>query len=196
MKTKTRWWGIFCLTLLWLGSGNIRATTFLQLNQTNDQTYGLSFDWGRESTFVLQGSADLTNWTNISYIWSTPPETSWTTNQPLNDFGNFFRVAFVSGEYTTDLPPLNSSSLRSKTSITAKQARPTIPRVTRCNVSNGEIAVSLVLSPNQPCELRAKDSHGITKQTKRINSPQDSATIRFNTSDLPNPVFFDAIAAP
>src|SRR5262249_25122093 len=77
-----------------------------QLIQDGSGVYGVDFTWGFDSTFVLQGTSDFNNWTNVAYIWSYPPETAWTTNQALNSYGSFFRIALVANDHISNLPPL------------------------------------------------------------------------------------------
>jgi hypothetical protein len=80
------------------------------LIQTNGSIYGVDLTWNGTSTFALQASADLNHWTNVTYIWSSPPETVWTTNAPLNSYGQFFRVALVANGYQTNPPALFSGA--------------------------------------------------------------------------------------
>ena len=124
----------------------------IQINhliQTNGGIYGVDFSWDYAATFVLQGSSDLNNWTNITYLWSNPPETAWTTNQTLNAYGSFFRLEEVAGRITTNLPPLNaplSASMGAKAAALAGAAS-TRPSVTGCRLENGKMVVSLSAVP-------------------------------------------------
>ncbi len=72
---------------------------------------GVNFIWDSEATFLLQGTADFKHWTNIAYIWSSPSETIWTTNQALNSLGSYFRLELVTDGHSTNVPPLVSSQL-------------------------------------------------------------------------------------
>jgi hypothetical protein len=75
---------------------------------------GLTYSWVQLSTVRLEGSRDLVGWTNIAYIWGSPPSTTWTTNIPLNEFGIFFRLALVGAGHLTNLPPLNPGNFAAR----------------------------------------------------------------------------------
>jgi hypothetical protein len=122
-----------------------------QLIQTNGQIYGLDFTWDSAATFLLQGSADMNLWTNVAYIWSYPPETIWTTNTPLNTAGQFFRLAMVAGDQTTNLPPLTSSLALTRKKFVSAGVAATAPKVTSCRLSGGKVVVTLATQAGHPC---------------------------------------------
>jgi hypothetical protein len=168
-----------------------------QLIRSNGMVLGVDFLWDADSTFLLQGSTDLTNWTNVAYLWSSPPETLWTTNQPLNGFGQFFRLELVANGYQTNLPPLNPSVLPAPPSV-AKAARAqsaAIPRVSGCQITNGKIAVSVVTQPNQHYTVLALDSHKVVRAARPLTATGNAATVYFDPQSLPTPVYFQVAAA-
>ncbi|MGA3163080.1 MAG: hypothetical protein ABSD77_02620 [Verrucomicrobiota bacterium] len=164
-----------------------------QLIQTNGEFHGVDFTWDDESTFVLQGTADFLNWTNIAYIWSYPPETVWTTNISLGDYGQFFRIALVAGGHSSSLPPLSSSLVLAPKTLAKANVASTTPRVTSCKPADSNVVVSLATKPNQPVQVQAIDAHGTVYQTQLITPQGTSATVNFTTVGLPNPVFFQVV---
>jgi hypothetical protein len=167
-----------------------------QLVQTDGILNGVDFIWDAESTFLLQGTADFNQWTNIAYIWSYPPETTWTTNRPLNDFGQFFRLATVAYGHTTNLPPLNSYLATAPKAPVKTGKALTTPRVTGCRTVNGRIMVDVATQPNQTDKVQAVDSHRVVLQTRQITATGTSTTVDFDIASLPNPVFFQVVAVP
>ena len=166
--------------------------TINQLIQTNGNIYGVDFTWDYDSTFVLQGSTDLNNWTNITYIWSYPPETVWTTNMPLNDYGQFFRVELVVDGHVTNLPPLTSAlAFPSKTKANVSL---TTPRVIGSQFKNGKFFVHVATQSGQIVLVRAVNSHGTICQSQQVTAKGTSATATFDADTLPNPVFFNTVA--
>jgi len=166
----------------------------IQINQLileNGNAHGVDFTWNDPSTFLLQGSADLNNWTNIAYLWSYPPETIWTTNQSLGNYGQFFRLAIVSFDHTTNLPPLTSSLLLAPKTI-AKVAI-TTPRVTGCRFANGKVVVNVAAQSGQMVQVRAMDSHGTTQQIQQAVAQGASVAVSFDAASLPSPLFFQAV---
>jgi hypothetical protein len=159
---------------------------------------GVDFLWGYDSTLLLQASTDLTTWTNVAYLWSYPPETIWTTDLPLNDFGQFFRLELVANGHQTDLPPLTSSATLVKPAATKASiaSSTTIPRVSGCQMSHGKIAVNIATKPNQLYNVSALDSRKVVQATQPLTATGDSATVYFDTRSLPTPVFFQVTATP
>lgn len=160
----------------------------------NNNVTGVDFLWDSESTFVLQGTSDLVSWTNIAYLWSYPPETVWTTNRSLGDFGNFFRLALVATGHATTLPPLNAATQPAPLLVKAKASTPapTTPRVTGFNISHGTIEVNVATQAGQAAQVQAVDRKGTVLQTRRIQPKGTSATVTFGASSLPGMVFFRA----
>jgi hypothetical protein len=169
-----------------------------QLVQTNGNIYGIDFIWDNASTFLLQGSADLNNWTNIAYVWSYPPETTWTTNTPLNSFGNFFRVSLIGEGYGTNLPPLSSAAAKAvaKNGFIPKGGPAGAPSVMGCSFSDGKVLVNVTSQPGQTIQIQAVDSHFSVKQSRQVVSKGPVTTSTFDAVTLPNPVYFQATLVP
>jgi hypothetical protein len=163
-----------------------------QLIQTNGNIYGVDFTWGYNSTFVVQGSMDLNSWTNIIYIWSYPPETAWTTNTPLNNYGQFFRVELLADGHATNLPPLTSAlAFPSKTKASVS---PTTPRVTGSQFVNGKFLVHVATQSDEIVLVQVVNSHGTICQSQQVTAKGTLATATFDVDNLPNPVFFNTVA--
>ena len=182
----------FVYTLKLLPDVNIN-----QLVQTNGQIYGVDFTWDSASTFVLQGTADMNTWTNIAYVWSYPPETVWTTNTPLNAYGQFFRVALVADGHHTNLPPLTSNLALAPDKTIAKAGIGATPlKVTSCRFTGGKVVVNLATRPGLMVQVQAMDARGTIRQTQQVLATGTSATVSFDTASLPSPVFFQAVLVP
>lgn len=165
-----------------------------QLIQTNGNIYGVDFTWDSDSTFLLQGSTDLNNWTNTAYIWSYPTETVWTTNTPLNDYGQFFRVSLIADGHATNLPPLASAfTMASKTKAKANMSSTTL-RVIGSQFVNGKFLVNVATQSGQMVLVQAVNSRGTICQSQQVTAKATSATATFDVGNLPNPVFFNAVA--
>jgi hypothetical protein len=167
------------------------------LIQSDGVAQGVDFLWDYESTFLLQASADLKTWTNVAYVWSDPPETMWTTNVPLNNFGSFYRVELVANDHVSDLPPLNSNAFAMKPAAARKSsaAATQVPRVSGCQMAKGKIAVSLVTEPNQQYTVSAYDNHNAMHASQPLIATGSSATVYFDVKSLPTPVFFQVAPA-
>ena len=167
-----------------------------QLIQTNGAVSGVDFVWEAESTFLLEASKNLTTWTNIAYVWSTPSETLWTTNQSLNNLGQFFRLELVAEGHKTNLPPLNTSGLVASFSAVKTQtvAQLVVPRVASCKIDQGSIAVNLITQAKQNYTVNAVDSHKVVRASQSLSATGDSATVHFDPKNLPTPVFFQVTA--
>lgn len=163
--------------------------TINQLIQTNGQIQGVDFDWASEATFILQGTKDFNNWTNITYVWSYPPETVWTTNQSLNDYGSYFRLELVTDGHSSNVPSL-TSNLRVAPKIPAQPLR-----VTGTQLIGDKIVVGVSSSPGQTCYVQALDSLLIVRQSQQVVS-SGTASASFDPAGLPNPVFFRAVLSP
>jgi hypothetical protein len=123
-----------------------------------------------------------------------PPETVWTTNAPLNNDGQFFRVELVADGYATNLPPLASAlafPAESKAAISLAT-----PRVASCRPVNGKIAVTVAAQPGQAVLVQAMGRHGAILQAQQAVAHASSVTVSFDASTLPSPVFFQATLVP
>jgi hypothetical protein len=166
------------------------------LVQTDGIYNGVDFIWGYESTFLLQGTTDFKTWTNVDYIWSYPPETTWNTDKSLGNYGQFFRLAMVAGYHTTDLPPLNAGLARPAAKVPATiVSDPATPRVTGCRPAGARMVVNLATLPNQTCKVQAVDSHRAVLQTRQVTATGTSASVEFDAASLPSPAYFQVVAA-
>lgn len=59
------------------------------------QVRGLVFSWVGDFTVRLQATTNLTEWREVARLFGTGASNLWTTNQPLNARGNFFRLQLV-----------------------------------------------------------------------------------------------------
>jgi hypothetical protein len=142
---------------------------------------GVDFTWDAASTLLLQGTADFQHWTNISYIWSTPPETVWTNNTLLSNYGQYYRLELVADGHQSNLPPLSNAV--AATRAVTKISNPTA-RVSGCQFLNGKLAVSITTQPGRMVQVQSVLSNG------------SWATVAFDVASLPNPAFFQAVLVP
>jgi hypothetical protein len=66
-----------------------------KLEMSGGNVNGVTFSWVGDFTVRLQTSANLRNWQDVAYLFGSGSANTWTTNQPLNSFGNFFRLQLV-----------------------------------------------------------------------------------------------------
>jgi len=161
-----------------------------RLIQTNGVVCGVDFTYNYQSTLLLQASTDLNNWTNVAYIWTTPPETMWTTNVSLGNYGQFFRLELVAGEYTTNLPPLSSALALAPGTAAKADATTTTAKVTNVRLVRGKVMVTVAAKPGQTLQVQAADSLGTVRQTQQTTAQGTSATVGFDAASLPNPTYF------
>jgi hypothetical protein len=64
---------------------------------TNNHIHGLEFQTP-SSKVDLQASFDLQEWVTVGRVPASVPKTVWTTNAPLDAFGQFFRLSLVPGD--------------------------------------------------------------------------------------------------
>ena len=156
-----------------------------QLIQTNGEIYGVDFLWDSAATFLLQGTADFKNWTNITYIWSTPPETIWITNATLNSRDPYYRLELLADGYSTNLAPLVSQQI-----FIPKIPGVHLPVITGCRLTGGNLVVSFTSSPGLVCYVQALDSSLVVRQSQQVIPTSTATTASFDPASLPNPVFF------
>jgi len=169
----------------------IPDVTIQSLVQSNGLFYDVDFLWASSSTLLLQASSDMTTWTNIAYVWSSPPETIWTTNRPLNDFGTFFRLQLVANGHVTNPPPSGQSILSNKSVPPTELPSATeSPHVTGCELHGKVIAVNISTVANQKCTVTALDNRGVILATRQLLPNTTKPTVYFEASSLPAPVFF------
>jgi hypothetical protein len=158
--------------------------TINHLIQTNGQISGIDFNWSSAATFMLQGTSDFQNWTNVAVVWSYPPETAWTTNVSLNQFGSCFRLMLMSDGHVTNGASLNLGG-------TVSPNLPMQPAlVNSCKMVGTNVAVNASITPGGGYLLQAMDSGFVVRQSIPFSSPTSSATVNFNPATLPNPVYF------
>jgi hypothetical protein len=171
-----------------------------QLIQTNGVVQGVDFLWNSDATFLLQASQDMAAWTNVAYIWSTPPETLWTNTTPLNHYGQFFRVELVADGYQTDLPPLNEAVGAVKPAVVRANAPSPSgsvhPCVCSCQITQGKVAVNVTTQPGLRYTVAAMDRFLVARAAQAVTGTGASATVYFDPATLPTPVYFQAAPAP
>lgn len=159
---------------------------------TNNSVQGIVFTWFKKSTVLLQGSPDALHWTNVTLIWGNPGTTVWTTNQSLNNFGNFFRLELVAvDQYLTNLPSLPARTL----TPAASESAATTPSLTY-RPQGDEVAVQFVSEKGREYAIEASDRLGKIAAIQTVLGTGKAIEVRFNTELLPNPVFFSAKPGP
>ena len=128
----------------------------------------------------------------IAYLWSYPPETLWTTNTPLDSYGQFFRLELVADGHQTGLA---AHALAAKAAVKANLSSG-ILRVTSCQVAGTNIAVNVSTQPGQSIQVEAINQHGTVLQSQQLVATKSSVTASFDSASLTSPVFFQAVAVP
>jgi len=178
---------------------DLKLVPDIQINrliQGDGGVNGVNFTWGSESTLLLQGSRDLHQWTNITYLWSYPPETEWTTNQSLSDYGSFFRLNLIADGHVaqTNLPPLNNVKFAAK--VATKIGGPIITRVTGCQFTQGKVAVMIASQLGLPLQVQVLNGRGEVLKSQEVVPVTSSTTVYFDAASLPSPAFFQAVLMP
>lgn len=158
------------------------------LIHTNGAVHGVDFMWDSEATFVLQGTKDFQDWTNVATVWSYPPETSWTTNMALNDRGSYFRLELVTDGHSTNVSTANASL------AVAPKIPVFIPPVIKsCQLTGGNLAVSFTSNFGQGYWVQALNSRLVVQQSQPVAASGALTTVNFAPASLPNPVFFRVV---
>jgi hypothetical protein len=155
--------------------------------------YGLQFNWGSDSTDLLQASSDMSHWTNVTYIWGTNGDTLWTTNQHLLDHGQFFRLLLAAGLQTTNVAPLSEASIRTSSAIKSLPAADSTPRVMSCRPQGDVVSVQVASAPGQSGQVRMLNSLGVVLQTQSFNAVSNSVVVNFRARSFSGPVLFQAV---
>lgn len=142
-----------------------------ELIVTNSQVHGLTFSWYQDSTVQLEGSPDMVDWTPITRFWGNPPQTTWTTNTPLNSFGDFFRLSLVANSH------LESTNVLSMLAASAQPAR-VIPISSQEMIGN-RIKLGFASVPGAVYEVEHHERPGLKLTTRRI-----VATGHFTNADV------------
>lgn len=167
---------------------------------TNGEVNGVTFSAAFKSTVLLEGTFDHRQWTNIAYLWGNAGATTWRTNIALNDFGSFFRLELVAmNEHVTNLPPLNTFSSAAKASkdqpATVVRPAQTSVQVQRCFPEGEEMVVKFNSQTGVTYGVSAMGMRGTTLCTQDVAGTGAEAEARFNTTSLPNTVWFKVEAA-
>lgn len=136
---------------------------------SNGGVYGLTFSWNEPSTVELQGSHDMTHWTPVTRLFGEPPQTTWTTNVPLNSFGDFFRLQLIANRHVTN-------NLTSTTP--GAQDSSEIP-IAREEISNGQIRVGFASVPNAVYEVTYCEISGQPISAKQIRATSSFTSVLF-----------------
>lgn len=153
------------------------------LIMSNEAVHGLSYAWDNHATMRLEASPDLEHWTNVAYIYGTPPTTTWTTNQSLNRFGNYFRVGLIANYHTTNLPPLN----RSSRTLAAPPPAPVEVLGLR-PIPTGATAVIRAPATTR-CQITLTDKAGKILATRTVTATGGQDEVKFALDTQPGTLF-------
>ena len=148
---------------------------------TNGNVYGLTFSWAESSTVELQGSHDLTQWTPITWLFGDPPQTTWTTNVPLNSFGEFFRLRLVANSHVTNnLATVTLASYSSEIPIATEE------------MVDGQIRVGFASVPNAVYEVAYCEKPGQPIAAKQVRATDTFTTVSFPMGEPRSAAWFKA----
>jgi hypothetical protein len=153
---------------------NLPDVEILSLVRNGAATHGVTFRYGEASTLRLDGTADFR---------------SWNTNQPLDTFGNFYRLQLVAEGQVTNLPPLNSSSSPGPLFVSAN-ANPM--KVLRCAPVADGVEVTIATQPGNTHEVSLLDSSARPVQSQSLTASSEVATVHFSTKPLRSVVLIQA----
>jgi len=165
---------------------NLPDVEILSLVRNAGATYGVTFSYGEASTLRLDGTADFHSWNKIAYLYCGAGVTTWTTNQPLDGFGPFYRLALVAEGHVTNLPPLNPSPSPAPLLVSAGVHPRSSPasgtvKVLRCAPVAEGVEVTLATQRGNTYEIALLDSSIRPVQSQSLTSSGDVATVRFKT---------------
>jgi hypothetical protein len=153
----------------------------------SDSTYG---DSGR-ATYLLEASSNMQDWRNAAYIYALPGIVTWTTNIDLGQWGNFFRLEFVSNGYiaATDLPPLDPPAgplLARPATATASMSkiRAVAPAPQLSFADNGQVNVGIDTVPGLNYEVFVS-SLGKVVWSTRCTASQTRTVLPIPVATLP-----------
>lgn len=162
----------------------IPDVTIDQLILTNGAVHGVSFSWSEPSTVELQGSHDLVNWTSVARFFGNPPQTTWTTNVPLNSFGAFFRLSLIANSHL--------ANAQAATTL-ASQAQPSVETpIGSLQFIDHQIRIGFVSVPNTVYEVDYCEWLGGTIATKRIVASKAYTTVLFDLREPRRAAIFKA----
>lgn len=93
---------------------------------SNGRPAGISYSYPELNTVRLEATYDFNIWTNVAYIYGQSGTTTWINADPLDSYGNNYRVRLVAEGHAPNLPPLNpgTSMLTAAGSNPAKDTPP------------------------------------------------------------------------
>ncbi len=156
--------------------------TIDQLILTNGNVHGLIFSWDEESTVELQATHNLTLWTTVARLWGNPPQTTWTTNLPLNSFGKYFRLSVVANSH---LPNDQAASALASKSHPSRE----IP-MENVQLIGDQIQIGFDSVPNARYEVDYCEWAGRTFATKQIVASETYTTLFFQIYEPRNAACF------
>jgi hypothetical protein len=140
---------------------------------TNSAVYGLTFSWNEPSTVELQGSHDMTHWTPVTRLFGDPPQTTWTTNVPLNSFGEFFRLMLVANRHVTN----NLASVKLGSQYSSETP------IVREEMIRGQIRVGFTSVPDALYEVTCCEMSGQPLTAKQIQARNSFTSLLFPISE-------------
>lgn len=168
---------------------NLPDVEILSLVRNGAATHGVTFRYGEASTLRLDGTADFRSWNKIVYLYGGAGDTTWTTNQSLDTFGNYYRLLLVAEGHVTNLPPLNAS-LSPGPLFVAANVNPV--KVLRCAPVADGVEVTIATRPGNTHEISLLDSNARPVQSQSLTASSEVATVRFSTKPLGSVVLIQA----
>jgi hypothetical protein len=168
---------------------NLPDVEILSLVRNGAATHGVTFRYDEASTLRLDGTADFRSWNKIAYLYCDAGVTTWTTNQPLDTFGNFYRLLLVAEGHVTNLPPLNASSSPGPLFVSAN-ANPM--KVPRCAPVADGVEVTIATQPGNTYEISLLDGSARPVQSQSLTASSEVATVHFSTKPLRSVVLIQA----
>lgn len=165
---------------------NLPDVEILSLVRNAGATYGVTFHYGEASTLRLDGTADFHSWNKIAYLYCGAGVTTWTTNQPLDTFGPFYRLALVAEGHVSNLPPVNPSSSPAPLFVSAGANPRSSPssgtvKVLRCAPVAEGVEVTIATQPGNTYEIALLDSSASAVQSQSLAPSGYVATVLFKT---------------
>jgi hypothetical protein len=176
---------------------NLPDVEILRLVRNAGATHGVTFRYGEASTLRLDGTADFHSWNKIAYLYSAAGITTWSTNQPLDTLGPFYRLTLVAEGHVSDLPPLNLRSPLAPLFVSAGASPQSSSsggtvKVLRCAPLTEGVEVTVATQPGNIYEISLLDSSASPVQSQSLTATDAAATVRFKTRPLRSVVLVQA----
>jgi hypothetical protein len=149
---------------------------------------GLSFSWVTNCTVLVQASSNMTDWVDVQYALGSSTPTNWIAEEPLANYGAYYRVLLVAkGHHPELLEP--DASHRTAITRTVAAYQPSFRIV---GISGGvmTLEVDTITDAAYAVSFYSMETHEVAR-TVRFVAEGSTSTVTVNVSDLPSAMTID-----